>query len=95
MHAGIDYILSATQDEFDASIVPIRRFLTAMVHHCAKPVQFSAISEAVLMRLSSLSSLQGDNESIRRMLLVVSTPCSMRQGSRLSGKCPMDILSQW
>ncbi|EPQ55347.1 hypothetical protein GLOTRDRAFT_42472 [Gloeophyllum trabeum ATCC 11539] len=74
----------------------LRRLLTALIHHCKGPEQFSAVADALLDQVAAL--VQGlvdekDHEPLRRMLEVLAVVCSVRQGSRLSQKQISIILS--
>lgn len=85
LHACLDRFLDAQHADAEAAIIPIRRFLTAMIHHCAKASQTSVLNDVIITRLSSVAESRDQHESALRILLVAQVPCSVRQGSRLSG----------
>lgn len=67
----------------------LRRVLTALVHHCPKAAQFTVLGDLLVEKLDDIlqelvSSAPDDVETIRRMLDVMSVPCAVRRGSRLT-----------
>ncbi|KAJ8454750.1 hypothetical protein ONZ51_g12850 [Trametes cubensis] len=76
------------------SFTLIRRVLTALIHHCKGPEQFSPISDAVVS-LFSETVKELDEDKICRILDVVSVVCSVRQGSRMSHKQLSALLAEY
>jgi hypothetical protein len=61
-----------------------RRVITALIHHCDAPAQFSPISDSVMEKWTSV--MNGNNEEqARRILELSSLILSVRRGSRLTG----------
>ena len=65
----------------EASATLIRRLLTALVHHCAKPEQFSAIADMLVKKAELVGD---DEEALGRLLDPLFVICSVRGGSRLT-----------
>ncbi|KIP04980.1 hypothetical protein PHLGIDRAFT_25296 [Phlebiopsis gigantea 11061_1 CR5-6] len=85
------YYLSC-EDSEDVFTV-LRRLLTALSHHCKSADQFSPISDFLTEEFTS--SPKEDSETLRRLLEVVTVPCSVRQGSRMSAKHLATLLSHF
>ncbi|KAI0832589.1 hypothetical protein BC628DRAFT_1347439 [Trametes gibbosa] len=76
------------------SFTLVRRVLTALVHHCKGPEQFSSASDVVVSQY--LEVLQTPNEEqISRVLDIVSVVCSIRQGSRMTHKQLSTLLAEY
>lgn len=87
---------AAESEAFHESFTVIRRVLTALTHHCKAAEQYSPISD-ILQEYLALSAKSGDTEHedyLRRLLEVLTVPCSVRGGSRISAKHLSAILSQ-
>ena len=65
------------------SFTVLRRLLTALAHHCKTAEQFSPLSGHLTEQLACTP--KEDSEQLRRLLEVIVVPCSVRQGSRMSG----------
>jgi U3 small nucleolar RNA-associated protein 20 len=82
--ALLDSHLSRAQvDNSERSEKLIKRVLTALIHHCGKAEHFSVIADLVVDRLVSVQQAGGE-EVLGHVLEIVATPCSVRQGSRLT-----------
>lgn len=82
----IDCSLSC--EDWNAHYVLLRRTLTALMHHCKGPEQFSDVADVVIMRFcSSVDQTPQDDGGIQRLqrsLQIASIVCGVRQGSRLT-----------
>ncbi|KAH7929562.1 hypothetical protein BV22DRAFT_1191955 [Leucogyrophana mollusca] len=82
----IDFYLRCERP--DALYGLLRRVLTALVHHCKGPEQFSTVAELIVQRLSATANLvdptDATYERLRRVLQIASVVCAVRQGSRMS-----------
>ena len=73
----------------DVTYTLIRRVLTALIHHVKNADQFSPLADVLVQQfcaIATCSSTDIKQERLRRILEVISVPCSVRQGSRLSRK---------
>jgi hypothetical protein len=65
----------------------IRRVLTAFIHHVKNADQFSALADLLVQKFcasAKFTNTENEQEHFRRMLELISVPCSVRQGSRMS-----------
>lgn len=76
----VDCYLTAPEDSLDATMKLLRRVLTALIHHCAKAEQFAVIADPLVEKLGAVSA----TEDAKRLISLLSVPCSVRQGSRLT-----------
>lgn len=77
----------------------LRRVLTATIHRSKLREQFDAVGDLLVGRFCAVvrrfaeRQLRGEGDEgeelgpLRRVLEVISVPCSVRQGSRMSRKC--------
>ncbi|TFK50804.1 hypothetical protein OE88DRAFT_1680621 [Heliocybe sulcata] len=78
-----------------ATYTLLRRLLTALIHHCKGPEQFTVVSDLLLGQFTTLVETEDSKpETLRRVLEIVAVVCSVRQGSRLTQKHISAILSQ-
>ncbi|KAH7909651.1 armadillo-type protein [Hygrophoropsis aurantiaca] len=82
----IDFYLGC--DTPEAMYGLLRRVLTALIHHCKGPEQFSPVADLVVERFSVVAKLVDpigtDQERLRRVVQITSVICAVRQGSRMS-----------
>lgn len=97
----LDYHLMTASDSeaVQDSFTILRRVLTALTHHCKNAEQFLPIMEILLEHLARLTEqnsafLDNEHERLRRLLEVLTVPCSVRSGSRLTASHISTILSQ-
>jgi len=70
----------------DATHTLIRRVLTALIHHVKSADQFAVIGDVLVNQLIPLAQCTTTDDKqirLRRMLDILSVPCSVRQGSRM------------
>ena len=79
----LDYYLAASDEDLGPLSKLLRRTLTALVHHCSKADQFSVVAELLIRRFRDTTEV----EQSKRMLDLLTVPCSVRQGSRLTREC--------
>ncbi|KZT04836.1 uncharacterized protein LAESUDRAFT_682314 [Laetiporus sulphureus 93-53] len=82
----------------EMSLKLIRRVMTALIHHCKDSEQFSSVAEVVLeqfLQCAKAESGDADEERLRRMLEVAAVACSVRQGSRMTHKQLLTMLSEF
>ncbi|KAI0316098.1 armadillo-type protein [Amylostereum chailletii] len=95
----ISPLLSSHLDVSEASQTHtlIRRVLTALIHHCKGPEQFSPVAEILLSKLIDVNKKDNSNgaEPLRRILGIIAVICSVRQGSRLSAKQLATVATQF
>ncbi|KAL6304961.1 armadillo-type protein [Sparassis latifolia] len=76
------------------SFTLIRRVMTALIHHCKSAEQFAPVADLLVDQfLQAVKS--DDQESIRRMLELVTVACSVRQGSRMMSEHLSILLRQF
>jgi len=66
----------------------LRRFLTALIHHCKGPEDFLPVSELLTERfINSARSVKSDVDAdgLNRFIEIISVVASVRQGSRITG----------
>ncbi|GJE97349.1 DRIM domain-containing protein [Phanerochaete sordida] len=82
-----------TCEDLEVPFTVLRRLLTALAHHCKTAEQFSPLSDLLTEQLTSAP--KEDTEQLRRLLEIVTVPCSVRQGSRMSAKHLATLLSHF
>ncbi|KAI0764301.1 armadillo-type protein [Trametes elegans] len=83
-----------SSDVPDDSFTLIRRVLTALIHHCKGPDQFTPVSEAVVSHFFDVVN-EGNEQKIGRALDVASIVCSVRHGSRMTHKQLSVLLAEY
>lgn len=61
-----------------------------MIHHCAKPEQFTVVGDVLIEKAESLKD---DTTSPKKLLELLSVICSVRGGSRMTCKSPIIIFA--
>ncbi|KAH8088968.1 armadillo-type protein [Cristinia sonorae] len=82
-----------TCDDPEASYTVLRRSYTALAHHCKSAEQYTPTVEYLIEQL--VSADRSDTNRLDRILEIITTPCSVRQGSRLSQNQISTLLSQF
>ncbi|KZT18582.1 hypothetical protein NEOLEDRAFT_1246369 [Neolentinus lepideus HHB14362 ss-1] len=81
-------------EESGATYTLLRRPLTAFIHHCKGPEQFTAVADLLVDQFTTMVQTKDkDSETLRRMLEIMAVVCSVRQGSRLTQKHISTVLS--
>lgn len=91
LQAILDFHMSPSNETPQRSEQLLRRILTALVHHCSQPEQFTPIASLLLQKLSCVAEEDPAqdlyyDETVRRILEVISVPCSARKGSRFNSE---------
>lgn len=74
-----------TSDRSEMSYTLLRRVLTALIHHCNGPEQFSIVGSLIVDRFCAVSQADNVNhQHLQRAMQITSVVCAVRQGSRLS-----------
>ena len=73
-----------TSEDHDHIYTVLRRSLTALAHHCKTPEQYSPAVESFIEEF--VSAERQDVERLRRLLEILTVPCSVRQGARLTSE---------
>lgn len=74
-----------TSDRPELSYTLLRRVLTALIHHCNGPEDFSVVASLIVDRFCAVSQTGGANhQDLQRVMQITSVICAVRQGSRLS-----------
>jgi U3 small nucleolar RNA-associated protein 20 len=74
-----------TSDRPEMSYTLLRRVLTALIHHCNGPEQFSIVGSLIVDRFYAVSQADDANhQHLQRAMQITSVVCAVRQGSRLS-----------
>ncbi|KAG2115669.1 armadillo-type protein [Suillus cothurnatus] len=74
-----------TSDRPEMSYTLLRRVLTALIHHCNGPEQFSIVGSLIVDRFCAVSQADNVNhQHLQRAMQITSVVCAVRQGSRLS-----------
>lgn len=80
------------------SFTVIRRVLTALAHHCKTAEQYSPVTDILLEYLTNVTAIEGSTsqseDHVGRLLEVLTVPCSVRNGSRISQKHHAVILAK-
>ncbi len=82
----VEYYISCPQDVQESTYTLVRRVLTALIHHVKNAAGFAPIGD-FLCQKALTHNADGDEEALRRLIEVLSVVCSVRHGSRMSGKC--------
>ncbi|KAG2102831.1 armadillo-type protein [Suillus discolor] len=74
-----------TSDRPELSYTLLRRVLTALIHHCNGPEDFSVVASLIVDSFCVVSQAGGANhQDLQRVMQITSVICAVRQGSRLS-----------
>ncbi|KAG1788657.1 armadillo-type protein [Suillus plorans] len=74
-----------TSDRPELSYTLLRRVLTALIHHCNGPEDFSVVASLIVDRFCAVSQTGGANhQDLQRVMQITSVICAVHQGSRLS-----------
>lgn len=83
------------EDEQEVFITLLRRVITSMIHHVKDAERFSILSALLTQTVSQPENMQSSNEGRAcRSLQLITIPCSVRRGSRMTGTCPR-LSSLW
>ncbi|KAG1892884.1 uncharacterized protein F5891DRAFT_1209517 [Suillus fuscotomentosus] len=74
-----------TSDHPELSYTLLRHVLTALIHHCNGPEDFSVVASLIVDRFCAVSQTGGANhQDLQCVMQIASVICAVRQGSRLS-----------
>ncbi|KAI0782968.1 armadillo-type protein [Abortiporus biennis] len=79
-------------DDPDISFTVLRRLLTALAHHCKTSEQYSPLSDILVKSFSDFNI--SETPPLVRLLELLTVPCSVRQGSRLTAKHLSTLVSK-
>ncbi|KAI0070349.1 hypothetical protein K474DRAFT_1670178 [Panus rudis PR-1116 ss-1] len=92
----VRYHLDCEESDVERTFTILRRVLTALAHHCKTAEQYSPVADFLVEFFTNTTEENTNSvERIRRLLELVTVVCSVRQGSRLTGKQLSSVVTRF